>query len=130
MIALHHVQLSIPRGGEDAARRFWVECLGLTEVDKPAALRGRGGAWFRAYDDAGRVVAEIHAGVEEPFTSARKAHPALLVDDVAALDALASTLRAAAYDVDERERDTFEGYVRLHVLDPHGNRVEVLAPGA
>lgn len=123
---LHHVQVSCPAGGEDAARRFWVDALGLVEVAKPPALAGRGGCWFRAYDgDA--VTAEVHVGVEELFTPARKAHPALVVDDVAALDRLAARLRANGHPVDDSERETFAGHLRFHTADPHGNRVEVLA---
>ena len=124
MIALHHVQVACPPGGEEAARRFYVDGLGLTEVEKPAALRGRGGVWFRSYDRAGDVTAELHVGVEETFVPARKAHPAFLVDD---LDAAVARLRAAGFEADERERTTFEGYLRFHAADPHGNRVEVLA---
>jgi catechol 2,3-dioxygenase-like lactoylglutathione lyase family enzyme len=123
MIALHHVQVACPPGGEDAARRFYAAGLGLTEVEKPAALRNRGGAWFRAYDVQGSVVAEVHVGVESRFAPARRAHPAFVVDD---LDAVADALAAAGFDVDERERDTFEGYRRLHTHDGAGNRVEVL----
>lgn len=101
-IRLHHVQLACPPGGEAAARRFWVEGLGLREVDKPADLVARGGAWFRAYAADGAVTAEVHVGVEEAFAPARRAHPALRVGDVAALE----------------------------TVDGHGNRVEVLAdPG-
>jgi catechol 2,3-dioxygenase-like lactoylglutathione lyase family enzyme len=122
MIALHHVQLACPPGGEGAVRPFWA-ALGLTEVDKPEALRGRGGCWFRAYAADGEVSAEVHAGVEEPFQPARKAHPALVVDDV---DAVATRLREAGAPVDETERETFAGHLRLHTFDPHGNRVEVL----
>lgn len=125
MIALHHVQVACPPDGEQAARAFYGAGLGLTEVAKPADLRGRGGAWFRAYDDAGGVLAELHVGVEEPFSPARKAHPAFVVDD---LDAVAGRLRANGYLVDEAERETFAGYLRFHALDPHGNRVEVLQP--
>jgi catechol 2,3-dioxygenase-like lactoylglutathione lyase family enzyme len=125
MIALHHVQVACPPGGEEAARRFYADGLGLTEVDKPADLRGRGGAWFRAYDEHGAVTAELHVGVEEPFVPARKAHPAFVVGD---LGAVASRLRERGAVVDERERETFEGYVRFHTFDPHGNRVEVLCP--
>ena len=77
---LHHVQVACPPGGEDDARRFYADALGLTEVEKPADLAGRGGAWFRAHDAAGAVTAEIHVGVEDPFGPARKAHPALLLD--------------------------------------------------
>ena len=69
---LHHVQLSCPVGGEDGARRFWVEGMGLVEVAKPPVLAARGGAWFRG----GAV--EVHVGVEEPFVPARRAHPALV----------------------------------------------------
>jgi catechol 2,3-dioxygenase-like lactoylglutathione lyase family enzyme len=123
VIALHHVQVACPAGGEDAARAFYAEGLGLTEVDKPANLRGRGGAWFRAYDAHGTVVAELHVGVEDPFTPARKAHPAFVVDD---LGVVAARLRAGGFEVDERERETFAGYLRFHAADPHGNRVEVL----
>jgi catechol 2,3-dioxygenase-like lactoylglutathione lyase family enzyme len=124
---LHHVQVSCPTGDEDAARRFWVGALGLVEVAKPAARAGRGGCWFRAYDGEA-VTAGVHVGVEEPFTPAPKAHPALVVDDVTELDRLAGRLRAAGHAVDDAERETFAGHVRFHTVDPHGNRVEVLAP--
>jgi len=123
MIALHHVQVACPSGGEGDARRFYGDGLGLTEVEKPAALQGRGGAWFRAYDERGAVSAEIHVGVEDPFAPARKAHPAFVVDD---LDAVASSLERAGFEVDVRERETFEGYLRFHTHDAAGNRVEVL----
>jgi catechol 2,3-dioxygenase-like lactoylglutathione lyase family enzyme len=123
MIALHHVQVSCPPGGEDAARRFYRDGIGMTEVEKPEALRARGGAWFRAYDGPGAVSAEVHVGVEDPFAPARKAHPAFVVDD---LDAVADRLRAAGFEVDQRERESFDGYLRLHSRDAAGNRVEVL----
>jgi catechol 2,3-dioxygenase-like lactoylglutathione lyase family enzyme len=123
VIALHHVQVACPAGGEDDARRFYADGLGLTEVDKPVGLRGRGGAWFREYDVRGAVAAEVHVGVEEPFTPARKAHPAFVVED---LYAVAGSLVGAGFEVDDRERDTFAGYRRFHTHDGAGNRVEVL----
>jgi len=126
-VRLHHVQVSCPPGGEDVARAFWVDALGFTEVPKPAALAGRGGAWFRAYDASGAAAAEVHVGVEDPFVPARRAHPALLLDDVAALGRAADRLRAAGFAVDATERATFPPYERLHVRDGHGNRVELLA---
>ena len=99
---LHHVQVACPRGGETDARRFYGKGLGLAEVEKPVALQGRGGAWFRAYDARGAVAAEVHVGVEDPFVPARKAHPAFVVDD---LDAVAASVAAAGFTVDETERD-------------------------
>ena len=44
------------------------------------------------------------------------------------LYAIAGSVTAAGGDVDWSERDTFAGYRRFHVRDPHGNRVEVLQP--
>lgn len=126
---LHHVQVACPRGGEAEVRRFYADGLGLVEVAKPERLAGRGGAWFRAYD-GDRTTLELHVGVEEPFSPARKAHPAIHVGDVASLDATATRLEGLGYAVDHTDRDTFPGYVRLHCFDPHGNRVELLADPA
>ena len=124
---LHHVQVACPPDGEDDARRFWAEALAMTEVPKPADLAARGGVWFRAYDAAGEVSAEVHVGVEDPFVAARKAHPALLVEDVAALEATATRLEAGGFMVDWAERHSFPGRERCHTRDAHGNRVELLA---
>jgi catechol 2,3-dioxygenase-like lactoylglutathione lyase family enzyme len=121
---LHHVQVAIPAGGEDEARRFWVDALGMTEVEKPEELRARGGLWVR------RGSAEVHLGVEDPFRPARKAHPALLLESAAELDATASRLEGSGYEVDHSQRGSFPGHVRVHVFDAHGNRVELLAPPA
>ncbi|MDQ4051319.1 MAG: glyoxalase [Actinomycetota bacterium] len=125
---LHHVQVACPPGGEDAARRFYGEGLGLTEVEKPADLRARGGAWFRTFDATGSVSAEIHVGVEDPFAPARKAHPALLLDGARELEALGERLGRLGFEVDWGQRHTFPGHERLHTFDSHGNRVEVMAP--
>ncbi|GAA3660957.1 VOC family protein [Nocardioides ginsengisoli] len=128
---IHHVQVACPRGGEDAARRFYGTGLGMTEVPKPPALAARGGCWFRAYDEDGEgggvAAAEIHVGVEEPFTPARKAHPALVLGSVAALDEAGARLAELGFDVDWTERQTFAGYQRCHAFDGAGNRVELLA---
>jgi catechol 2,3-dioxygenase-like lactoylglutathione lyase family enzyme len=113
---LHHVQVSCPPNGEAAARAFYGDALGLTEVAKPPVLAARGGVWFR---DEG---IELHVGVEDPFTAARKAHPALLVDDI---DAVAASVDAAGHPV--AWDDAFPGYRRFYTRDGHGNRVEILA---
>jgi len=124
---LHHVQVACPRGGEDVARRFYADGLEMAEVDKPEDLRARGGAWFRAYDESRATAAEIHVGVEDPFTPARKAHPAIVLADVAALEATANRLAGLGFEVDWSQRHTFPGYQRFHTFDGHGNRVELLA---
>ena len=125
-VRLHHVQVCCPRGGEADARRFYGEGLGMTEVEKPTELAGRGGAWFRAYDDEGRVTAELHVGVEEPFAPARKAHPAFVLPSREVLEEVVARLERLGYEVDRSEWDTFPGYRRVHVNDGPGNRVELL----
>lgn len=121
---LHHVQVACPRGGEDDQRRFWRDGLGLTEVAKPAELAGRGGCWFRAYDGEA-VTLEVHVGVEELFHPVLNAHPAVLVED---LEATAERLRSKGFAVEEKERETFPGYLRFHTHDGSGNRIEVMQP--
>jgi catechol 2,3-dioxygenase-like lactoylglutathione lyase family enzyme len=135
-VRLHHVQVACPPGGEDGARRFYGAGLGMTEVEKPEGLRGRGGAWFRDASSLGsstqgfrsRDGAEIHVGVEDPFVPARKAHPALLLADSAELEATAERLGVAGFEVDWSQRDSFAGHLRFHTYDAHGNRVELLSP--
>ena len=70
----------------------------------------------------------MHVGVEDPFVPARKAHPALLVADVAELEAIGARLDELGFEVDRSQRDSFPGHTRFHTFDGHGNRVEILAP--
>ncbi|SFT47277.1 VOC family protein [Mesorhizobium sp. YR577] len=113
--AIDHVQLAMPAGEENAARYFYSELLGIPEVAKPAPLAARGGCWF----EQGTV--KIHLGVEADFRPARKAHPALLVDDLADLS---RKLEAAGCKV--TPDDTLEGIARCFVSDPFGNRIELI----
>ena len=98
ILALHHVQLAMPRGAEVRARAFYIGVLGFEETEKPEILKGRGGLWFVA---AG---AALHLGVEEPFVPARKAHPAF------------------------RDGEDLPGFRRIYLDDPFGNRIELLEP--
>ncbi len=127
---LHHVQVACAPGTEDEARRFYGDGLGLTEVEKPEDLRARGGAWFRARDASGTVTAEVHVGVEDPFTPARKAHPALQYATVAELEQVADRLAGLGFAVDWTQRHSFPGHERCHTADGQGNRVELLAPAS
>lgn len=115
VVGIDHVQLAMPHGGEPHARRFWVELMGLTEVAKPARLAVNGGCWFENGDVA------IHCGVEESFLPARRAHPALLVDDLAALVA-----RLGREGIAFKPGKPLEGYVRGDIFDPFGNRIELM----
>jgi catechol 2,3-dioxygenase-like lactoylglutathione lyase family enzyme len=114
IVGYDHVQLAIPAGGEAAARAFYGDLLGMTEVAKPDSLAGRGGCWFAA------GTAVLHLGVEEPFAPARKAHPAFTVDE---LEVLLALLAAAGHDCVRADND-IPGVRRFHTTDPFGNRVE------
>lgn len=115
--ALDHVQLAMPAGREAAARAFYEGILGIPEMQKPPNLAKRGGCWFE------RGSLKVHLGVEAEFRPARKAHPAFLVDDLAGLSA---ALTKAGYPL--RSDEPLEGYARLFVDDPFGNRIELLQP--
>ncbi len=117
LLSVHHVQLAMPAGGEDQARVFYSGLLGMSEREKPANLAKRGGCWF----EAGAL--KVHLGVEADFRPALKAHPAFLVDD---LVALAKNLKAAGCRVVDDE--PLEGYERVYVYDPFGNRIELIQP--
>jgi catechol 2,3-dioxygenase-like lactoylglutathione lyase family enzyme len=116
---LDHVQLAAPPACEAQARRFYGELLGLPEVEKPAALRARGGVWFALNGGA-----QLHVGVDADFRPARKAHPALRLD-APALDELAQRLDAAGAPV--RWDEELPHVRRLFTDDPWGNRLELLA---
>ena len=117
VVAIDHVQLAMPPGEEQAARDFYQGILGIPEVAKPAHLARRGGAWF----ESGSL--KIHLGVEKDFRPAHKAHPALLVADLAALVA-----RLQAYDIGITDGDPLPGYNRVYIADPFGNRIELMEP--
>jgi catechol 2,3-dioxygenase-like lactoylglutathione lyase family enzyme len=111
---LDHVQLAMPRGQEDSARSFYAGLPGMTELPKPPVHAARGGCWLAS------GAAVLHLGVGEPFTPARKAHPALLAGD---LDALEAALTAAGHGCVPADGE-IPGVRRFRTRDPFGNRVE------
>jgi catechol 2,3-dioxygenase-like lactoylglutathione lyase family enzyme len=113
---LHHVQLAMPRGMEAKAEAFYSGLLGIPRVAKPPRLEARGGCWFES------AHIRIHLGVEEEFTPARKAHPALLVSD---LEGLRVVLEEAGVEVVVDE--PLPGHDRFYAEDPFGNRIEFLS---
>jgi ubiquinone/menaquinone biosynthesis C-methylase UbiE/catechol 2,3-dioxygenase-like lactoylglutathione lyase family enzyme len=117
VLALDHVQLTMPRDAEEQARAFYGGALGLDEIPKPPALAARGGLWFRC------GAQEVHLGVEDDFHPQHKGHPGLLVENLAATRA---RLEAAGAPI--IPDDLLPGYERFYTADPFGNRVECLHP--
>ncbi len=109
------MQLAMPAGGEELARRFYSGLLEIPEVQKPTELAKRGGAWFET------AVVRVHLGVEADFRPAKKAHPGLLVKD---LESLVIRLRTEGVTVVAGEPMT--DYDHIYINDPFGNRLELL----
>lgn len=63
--------------------------------------------------------------VDHVFRPATKAHPAFVVDHVRSI---AGVVDAAGFAV--KDDEPLEGYDRVYVSDPFGNRIELMQPGA
>jgi catechol 2,3-dioxygenase-like lactoylglutathione lyase family enzyme len=118
IIGLDHVQVAAPVGSESDARRFYGRLLGLLELEKPEALRSRGGVWFACGSH------QFHVGVTDDFSPAKKAHPALRVRPTE-LDPIAERLTATGSTV---QWDNAIPYTRrFFTADPWGNRIELVS---
>ncbi|ASN06671.1 VOC family protein [Virgibacillus necropolis] len=113
--AIDHIQLASPIGSEDLAREFFVELLGFQEIEKPDVLRENGGVWFMT----GTI--QLHIGVEDTFSPAKKAHPAFRVKSIDKLKEYLSG-KSVKYQDDDR----LPGANRFYLNDPFGNRLEFL----
>ncbi|GGC77731.1 VOC family protein [Undibacterium terreum] len=115
IIGIDHVQVAVPQGAEDEARKFYGGLLGLNEIPKPANLAARGGAWF----ECGSL--QLHVGAEADFKPAKKAHPALRVES---LDYFMHRLQQAGYEF--KADEPMEYFDRAFTFDPFGNRIELM----
>jgi catechol 2,3-dioxygenase-like lactoylglutathione lyase family enzyme len=112
---LDHVQLAIPSGAESRCDEFYVNVLGFRVLEKPPILAARGGRWYQHGD------ALLHLGVEDEFRPAKKAHPALVLDNYD------ETLhRIGESGVEVVPDESIPGTQRCYVADPVGNRLELV----
>jgi catechol 2,3-dioxygenase-like lactoylglutathione lyase family enzyme len=112
---IDHVQLAMPQGKEASARAFYCDVLGMIELEKPEALKARGGAWF----SSGPV--QIHLGVEDDFRPAKNAHPALAIHGGSVVR---QKLAQSGFAV--RDDDMIPGTKRFFTDDCFGNRIEFI----
>ncbi len=115
ILSLDHVQIAIPIASESRARAFYSGILGFTEIAKLPQMAERKSIWFVA----GAV--NLHLGIELDFTPAKRAHPAFLVQGLNAI--LAACERAG---LSAKPDTSFNGFRRVHVFDPFGNRLELM----
>jgi catechol 2,3-dioxygenase-like lactoylglutathione lyase family enzyme len=108
----------MPAGEEARARAFYVGVIGMIEIEKPAELQSRGGAWFVSGD------VQLHLGVEPDFIPAKKAHPALRCRDYSTL---LQKLRDANIVISSEAASLVDGSEHAYINDPFGNRIELIA---
>src|ERR1043165_2136716 len=111
---LSHVNVTMPPGGEEAAREFYSGLLGLREIPKPDVMRARGGVWF----DAGGLDVHLSADAQHEGVDAQR-HFGL---ECAAVDGLRERLKASGVVIDEGRPAPWK---RFFVRDPFGNRIEL-----
>ena len=116
IVAVDHVQITVPSADVEIARSFYCGLLGLAEIPKPDSLKDRGGFWL----DAGGH--QVHVGVEDGVDRrATKAHVAFRV---LGIDGWRGTLRDAGIEVFDGV--AIPGYDRFEFRDPFGNRLELV----
>jgi catechol 2,3-dioxygenase-like lactoylglutathione lyase family enzyme len=114
VLKIDHVQVAIPWGKVAEALSFYEGVLQFARVPKPAEL-DQSGAWLV------QGLVNLHLGEEKEFEAARRAHPALLVDNIELiLDKAERGGHALRID------DGPTGYKRASVFDPFGNRIELM----
>lgn len=115
--AIDHVQVTVPKSAEAAAKEFYGAVLGLEEIPKPTELQKRGGAWYRT----GPV--ELHLSIEDGVAGNHesKRHVCYTVSDVALAE---QRLREAGVEIIP-DNQPVAGWLRFYVRDPGGNRIEI-----
>lgn len=117
---IDHVQLAIPKGSEEMARKFYGGSLGLEEIEKPDSLKPSGGVWYKI----GNI--ELHLGVSSANAHAeneqgKKEHPAFVIEELHKTKKYLTDM-----GVKIREEIEIPGRSRFSFYDPFGNRIELL----
>lgn len=112
------MNLTIPPGGEAAARAFYTEILSLTEIEKPRELRANGGLWYRVGE------LELHLSVEDarPRVPSRR-HVGFIVDDLEGARRFFER-----HGIATLPQADMPSWKRFYVHDPFGNRLEIQSP--
>jgi len=117
VLRIQHVSVPMTPGGEENARQFYGETLGLIEKAPPSALAHLNLIWFHAGADG----LEVH--VFEDKTGERPVgaqHLCLQVDDVAAYR---QSLVGKSVDIEDTTE--IHNRPRFFIRDPFGNQIEI-----
>ena len=115
--SFHHVNVTVPKSLEEAAKHFYGVVMGLQEVPKPESSRGRDGAWYQL----GQM--QLHLSIEEPLgeNCVSKRHVCYTVGNLAEAE---KQFRDAGVEIFPDDLPT-PGWSRFYVRDPGGNRLEI-----
>src|SRR5262245_25440618 len=115
--SIHHVNVTVPRSLESAAKHFYGVVMRLEEVPKPLESRGRGGAWYQL--GPLQLHLSIEDGLGEKCISKRH-----VCYTVANLSEAEQQFRDAGVEILPDDQPT-PGWSRFYVRDPGGNRLEI-----
>jgi|SRR5882672_4400687 len=116
VIAVNHVNVTVPAALETAAKHFYGVVLGLRQIPKPTGTRQNMGAWF----ELGSM--QLHLSTEEGVANeASDRHVCYQVTDIAAADL---HFRNSGIEVIADGRP-IRGQSRFFVRDPGGNLIEI-----
>lgn len=111
---LDHIQLCIPVGKENEARKFYTDIIGLVEIPKPKELIKNGGLWDQLAD------IQLHIGTENEINKSKR-HPAFEVNDLKS-----ARMVLEMHDISIKEEIQIPGQNRFSFLDPFENQIEFL----
>lgn len=115
IVALHHVNVTVPPDLEAATKHFYREVLGLKQIPKPSTSR-QTGAWYEL------GASQLHLSVEEqPETQLSSRHFCVTVSDLAEAEQKFQESGIAIIP-DPRPH---AGSMRFFVRDPAGNQLEI-----
>jgi len=112
---IEHVQLVVPPGQSEAAKKFYLGVLGFEEVPMPESFTGIVIGFWCVNNGV-----MLHIG-EDPETRKTQGHPAFEIDDVPGARKYLEGLGIEIKDeplIPDRRRFSFR--------DPFGNRIEFL----
>ena len=116
VIALHHVNVTVPVKAEAATKNFYGTLLGLQQIPKPAGSR-QSGAWYQIGGN------QLHLSVEDGApASLSSRHICFSVSDLTAAE---NRFRDAGVEIIPDPRP-IPGTQRFYVRDPGGNQLEIV----
>ena len=120
VVALHHVNVTVPAELEAATKHFYGAVLGLKQIPKPATSR-QSGAWYEIGES------QLHLSVnDEAREQLGSGHVCFAISDLAEAE---QNFRAAGVEI-ITDSEPNPNSRRFFVRDPGGNLLEIAQASA